>query len=103
MKLLTAAILMTASMSAQAEFKCDAIGDLAGLSVMARYAGVPISDTIRSANAAEQPAPVQRVMRSIVVGAYDLPRYYTDASIQRQMQDYQSRWHIECLRYVGDV
>lgn len=102
---LLAAILLSAPAQAQevtADMLCPLMGDLAESVMENRQVGVALSRQMGIlAGFSDQPVELQDVIRDMILGAYGVPRYTTDAYQRRAVQDYRSDNEAACYRGMG--
>lgn len=78
---------------------CETIEHVAGATMRARQRGVALSEVIAVAQNADIPE-VARLMRTMVIAAYELPRYETAEFQQRAIADFAEEWALAC--YAGE-
>lgn len=74
---------------------CEDYGELAGLIMRSRQAGVPLAQMM--AIVRDDP-----VMREAALMAYETPRYNTDSIRQREIADFRDSWTVICYRARGN-
>lgn len=92
-----ATLFTIAALSAPTTDICRAMGDMAEGIMDARQTGVPMSDVMGLPGA---PGPMADLWRATTIAAYDTPRYHTDRSQTRAVEDFRNEVEVRC--YVLD-
>ncbi len=97
-----AALALFAASPAKADDDvCTAVGEMSQSILEARYAGVPLSKAIATANVATE-GPIRDYIRAVVMDAYKQPAY-TSRDFQRQaVLDFRNTWEVACYEAFGD-
>mgnify|MGYP000738608175 CR=1 FL=1 len=89
---IAAAIIAIMPMAAQAQSPgttCEEIQSLAALLMDIRQGGAPIATTMEGAG--DDP-----YLRAMVIAAYEQPRFRTEASKQRAIEDFSNEVALKC-------
>jgi hypothetical protein len=95
--LMTAAIFVATTTSAFAQDEvtpdqiCSTLGELAGIIMEIRQGGAPMSKVISQ-------VPGSDVVRALVIGAYDTPRYSTDGYKSEAIEDFSNEAMLTCFK-----
>lgn len=73
---------------------CTGVSELAETLVSLRFAGVPMSETMRTMTEGTD----NSVIRQMVMGAYDIPDYSTEEYRERAKREFQNREFSKCMR-----
>ena len=79
---------------------CRAVAGLAENVMVARQAGVKLSVLLQELEA--EPTDSTAVIREVIIGAYEKPRFTTEAYVKRAIEEYRNTWHVNCLRAMED-
>ena len=79
---------------------CTALGVLAQQAMLARQAGVPMSTLLGMVRS--EPAGFAEVARSIVIAAYETPRFSTPTVQRRAAEDHRDWAERECFAGLRD-
>ena len=80
---------------------CRSVAGLAEKVMVARQAGVKLSVLLQEL----ETTPVDNttpVIREVILGAYEKPRFTTEAYVKRAIEEYRNTWHVNCLRAMED-
>ena len=91
MKNLIVALTLFAASPVMAEGLCTDIEEIATAVHEARSAGVSVTRMMELANGSQ-------VIETIVLDAYDRPRYQTEQVIIRDRQEFVNKWVMHCIR-----
>lgn len=97
MRLLIAAILAGAAMTANAEEsvdRCAQPAELAKAIMSARQAGVPLVDVLKI----EPGADFAELAKMLAIAAYDKPGFSTEQNRKRAIVDFQNDVYLECIK-----
>jgi len=85
----------------QAESLCPSIGELAGLIMETRQIGARMSELMAIMPSGDENAELRAVTRSMILAAYDSPRYYGDRARVEAVQEFRSEWELVCYQTEG--
>ena len=88
--ILALAMVLPMSAAAQEQHHCVGAGDLAEVAMKARQAGMPMSSALDGQG--------NDVVRKIIMGAYDKPRFMTQTHKRQAVQNYRIEWERRCYR-----
>jgi hypothetical protein len=88
-------VAVTATQLKEAE--CDAIEMTANVSMLWRQNGKPLSEA-RKELLSMAPDLMKDISESILLDAYDQPRYGTAQFKQDAVTDFASEWYLSCLK-----
>lgn len=77
---------------------CTIFAKTAGVIMKARQAGVPMSNLLNAHAKIESSEEIRQLMRTIVIDAYDSPRFQTKEYQFNAEMDYRNNIHVACLR-----
>ena len=87
---MTAALFASGSAEAQSGDPCAVWGDLAEMAMTVRQAGLPMSTALADVT--------DDLVRDVIMGAYDAPRFGSEGFQRREIQDYRNEWERQCYR-----
>jgi hypothetical protein len=90
-KLITIAALTIACATASASSKCEVIGQLAYTSMDARQAGVSLTKLLSLPSSTA-------LGKSILIEAYESPRFHTEEMQERAKVDFRNKWELACVK-----
>lgn len=70
--------------------RCSSMGDLAEQIMGARQDGIAMSKMIETAQG--------QLTETMIMGAYERPRYNTEANRKREIGDYRDAWYLRCVK-----
>ena len=76
---------------------CRSVAGLAEKVMVARQAGVKLSAILQELET-RSVGNAKPVIREVILGAYEKPRFTTEAYVERVIEEYRNTWHVECLR-----
>jgi hypothetical protein len=80
---------------------CEMMAELAGILIDRRYTGLSMADALRMIDAHRE-QPFYRILRTVLMGAYELP-YFTGGELrEHQRQSYVSQVEVACFRGVEE-
>ena len=92
MALALAATPAVSAVSEQQKADCKGFSELASKIMEARQVGVPMADLM------ERKVQLTEVRDGLVIEAYKLPRYTTEAAQQRAITDFGNDSYLACIR-----
>jgi hypothetical protein len=99
------AVLLVAviSLGAHAQNPCMVVSDMAKAMMTNRQAGVPLSEIIAKMDAdKEMPESVRTMMTSIVMAAYDEPKFNSPDNQQEAINEFSSAMMLQCMKELGE-
>ena len=99
-QIIAATVLAVASFTAQAQLTyeaCKSLGDTARAVMQSRQVGVPLSTTLGNIPA-DAPPTVRQLLQTIVMQAYEEPRYQSAEMQVRATQDFRNRLEGTCFK-----
>lgn len=93
MKKLLIALALTAATTAQAETICETYSGLAGSIMDSRQSGASMATVIA---VVREDAYATQIAKT----AYEQPRWHTDESRQRAIEDFRDAVYLECYKAV---
>ena len=88
--IMIAALATQSRAETQSDDPCVIWGDLAENAMTARQAGVPMSTSMS--------VSTNDLVREVIMGAYDVPRFGSEGFQRREIQDYRNEWERQCYR-----
>lgn len=73
---------------------CKELSKLSGRVMMARQNGVPVATLMN----APIDKDIRELFKSIILKAYETPRYDTIRMRQRAINDYHNIWYVACIK-----
>jgi len=95
--ILTAVIIMTASMTYASDDICGKYSELSESIMSARQAGVPAVKMIETQIETDNVA-FFNLYKELVIEAYEWPRYSFEDLQQESINDFKNKIYIECLK-----
>lgn len=97
--LLAAALNGTVAFGQQApsEHFCMQLSNTARASMKVRQAGIPLSELLDVLNQQDVDENLRSLLRTVTVGAYDIPQYTTPRIQQEAITEYENDWLRACL------
>lgn len=80
---------------------CAMIGELAEVTMRARQGGVPMSQLMGILGNSDAPQEVASLVNSMVVMAYEQPRYRTAAVQADTVSDFRDRFEVMCFQTLA--
>lgn len=96
MKILPILVLISAPAFAEtdADILCPLVGDAAQSVIQAYFEGLTLSDAMKIADGDE-------LLTSIVMDAYDEPRFSDEEVIAAATFDFRNKWEHDCFQYYA--
>lgn len=73
---------------------CEKISEISEAIMESRQRGVSLSNALGT-------SPLD-IVRTIVLDAWESPRYSTESVVQREVDDFRDQWHLVCLKAMRD-
>lgn len=77
--------------------KCKSVAGVAELIMQGRQAGIEMEALITIVQTGED-ANANKVIKLMIIEAYDSPRYSTPEYIRRAMIDFKNKWFLFCYK-----
>ena len=91
--------LLTTSVQADSrkEELCEAISSFANTVMASRQDGVSIQRMLATVNGSDT---IHRLMKKIIVNAYESPAYSTSSVKQKSITEFENKWTVYCIKHV---
>lgn len=96
MKKLALAALLALSFNVQADEVCTQLGGFAAAVMENRQIGVPLGESLAVLESEHK--GTMKLLRFVVIKAYEQPRWYTEQSVQRAVEDFNNEMTLACLQ-----
>lgn len=73
---------------------CETISQLSEQVMISRQRGAPLSETLGISEL--------DIVRTIVMDAWETPRFFMESLSQREIDDFRDKWHLTCLKSMSE-
>lgn len=97
-KILLVSFLTIMAISAHADDyreMCNSLSEAAKSTMERRQEGVSMRKVMEIAKG-------NKLLESVVISAYDSPRYSTEEMQARSVEDFRDKWYLECIKSQRD-